>query len=163
MLFSNQARTKRLLLLLAIAIVVVDQIAKTSVGQPMADARPEYSSKLYLAYLLFVQVAIAIAAYRVGWRQDRLRIFAALSFLSAGMTSRWIDRAFRGRPIAYLPWGDNPYSLADLAICCALVLFAISLWKRISRGSNEQQARADNGGSRVKPDLLGGRSGERRS
>lgn len=121
---SSESATKKWLLVFAIAIVASDQLLKALFGSPAAEqpADLDRASAPFLASSLVVQVGLGIAAYRTGWLQNRLGLFAALAVLCAGMSSNWIDRALRGRELVYLPWRNNPYNLGHVAVTCGAML-----------------------------------------
>src|SRR5262249_26457373 len=90
------ARINQRLLYVAMAVVGLDQLAKAFFGRPIAEHSPALTTLPLIVYFMAIQIAVGVAAYRLGWRRNKPLIFGGLALLCAGLASNWIDRAVRG-------------------------------------------------------------------
>ena len=133
---SSPSSTMRSWLFGAVAVFAIDQVAKVFFGMPLAKSPHEVSARTFLLVSGLIGLLLATAAYRLGWKRNRIGLFAALVFLCAGGASNFADRAIRGHVLVYLSWREL-YNLGDIAMCVSWLALCVMGQRWIRRVLHE--------------------------
>jgi lipoprotein signal peptidase len=118
-------KVKLAILVLAIAMVGIDQWFKYAIG--VALPHPASIALVLLGFIVFASFGCAACFF--GWRKKRLGTLAGLILIFAGSLSNWLDRSLRGHVLTYLQGpGGSRFNIADLLIVIGtIVMIAISI------------------------------------